>query len=109
MIVRHRQQIGLASGQAAPCNRAWQLGQWRLPQLVVRDLAVCALLTARDMSAESCSAAALDRRHHLQLAEADITGIGPTPCRAVAAEDVRDLQRWTRHDARFRQAVRRPP
>ncbi len=29
-----------------------------------------------------------------------MAGIGPAPCRAVAAEDVRDLQRWTRHDAR---------
>ena len=26
-----------------------------------------------------------------------MAGIGPTPRRAVAAEDVRDLQRWTRH------------
>ena len=29
-----------------------------------------------------------------------MAGIGPAPCRAVATEDVRDLQRWTRHDAR---------
>ena len=28
-----------------------------------------------------------------------MAGIGPAPCRAVAAEDVRDLQRWTRHEA----------
>ena len=27
-----------------------------------------------------------------------MAGIGPAPCRAVAAEDVRDLQRWTRHE-----------
>ena len=59
-----------------------------------------ALLAARDMAAESRGAAALDRRHHLELAEAHMAGIGPAPCRAVAAEDVRDLQRWTRHDSR---------
>ena len=29
-----------------------------------------------------------------------MAGIGPAPCRAVAAEDVRDLQQWTRHDSR---------
>src|SRR5450631_4903620 len=29
-----------------------------------------------------------------------MAGIGPAPCRAVAAEDVRDLQRWTRHASR---------
>jgi hypothetical protein len=38
-----------------------------------------------------------------------MAGIGPAPCRAVAAEDIRDLQRWTRHAPRFRRAVRRPP
>src|SRR5713226_8070708 len=66
---------------------------------VIGDLRVGAVLVlaARDMAAEGCRAAVLDRRHHLQLAEADMAGIGPAPCRAVAAEDVRDLQRWTRH------------
>ena len=61
---------------------------------------VRAVLAARDMSAERRRAAALDRRHHLQLAEAHMAGIGLAPCRAVAAEDVRDLQRWTRHARR---------
>jgi transposase len=40
---------------------------------------------------------ALDRRHLLELAEAHMAGIGPAPCRAVAAEDIRDLQRQARH------------
>jgi hypothetical protein len=44
-------------------------------------------------------AAALDRRHHLQLAEAQMAGLGPTPGRSVGAEDVRDLQPFPRHDA----------
>ena len=38
-------------------------------------------------------AAALDRRHHLQLAEAQMAGPGATPSRPVGAEDVRDLRR----------------
>src|ERR1700736_3072735 len=46
---------------------------------VVRDLAVRALLAARDMAAECRRAAALDRRHHLQLAEAHMAGIGSPP------------------------------
>ena len=29
--------------------------------------------------------------------EADVPGIGTTPCRPVVAEDIRDLQRWTGH------------
>ena len=76
---------------------------------VVSDGRIVAVLAARDMSAERGGAAVLDCRHHLQLAEADMAGIGPAPRRAVAAEDVRDLQRWTRHAPRFRRVVRRPP
>ena len=108
MIVRHRQQIGLARRQPFLCRSALALRAVPVAAGVVRDLAVGAVLAARDMAAERCRAAALDRRHHLQLTEADMAGIGPAPCRAVAAEDVRDLQRWTRH-ARFRRVVRRPP
>jgi hypothetical protein len=54
-------------------------------------------LAALDMAAERRRAAALDRRHHLQLVEADVTGIGGTPRRSVIAEDIRDLQCWTGH------------
>ncbi len=56
------------------------------------------VLAARDMAAERCRAAVLDRRHHLELAEADMAGIGLAPCRSMAAEDIRDLQRWTGQD-----------
>jgi hypothetical protein len=45
------------------------------------------------MAAERRRAAALDRRHHLQLAEAQMAGIGATPSRSAGAEDVRDLWR----------------
>jgi hypothetical protein len=40
------------------------------------------------MAAERRGAAALDRRHHLELAEADMAGIGTAPCRAMVAEDI---------------------
>ena len=49
------------------------------------------------MAAERCGAAALDRTHHLELAEADMAGIGAAPCRSMAAEDIRHLQLWARH------------
>jgi hypothetical protein len=52
------------------------------------------------MPAERGRAAALDRRHDLQLVEAHVTGIGSAPCRSVAAENIRDLQPWTRHARR---------
>ena len=51
------------------------------------------------MAAEGCRAAALDRRHHLQLVEVDMTGIGFAPYRAMAAEDIRNLQGRARHAA----------
>src|SRR5260370_29501225 len=66
---------------------------------VIGDLRVGALLVlaARDMAAERCRAAVLDRRHHLELAEAHMAGISLTPCRSMAAEDLRDLQLWSCH------------
>src|SRR6266699_2519182 len=60
-------------------------------------MAALLVLTARDMAAERCRAAVLDRRHRLELAEAHMAGIGLTPCRSMAAENIRDLQRRTRH------------
>ena len=67
---------------------------------VVGDLRVRAILTALDMAAESDRATALDCRHHLQLADADMTGIGFTPSGPVVAEDIRDLQGGASHDRR---------
>ncbi len=42
----------------------------------------------------------LDGRHDPELAEAQMAGLGPTPGRPVGAEDIRDLQRRTRHGRR---------
>jgi hypothetical protein len=39
---------------------------------VIGDLGVSTVLTARDMAAERRRAATLDRRHHLELAEAQM-------------------------------------
>jgi hypothetical protein len=64
-------------------------------------MAACAVLTARDMSAEHGGAAALDCTHHLQLAETDMAGIGAAPCGAVVAENIRNLQLRARHGRRL--------
>src|SRR5947208_15054685 len=64
---------------------------------VVGDDGVRALLTTLGMAAESRRAAALNGRHHLQLVETEVTGIGRAPRRPVVAEDIRDLQLWTGH------------
>jgi len=49
---------------------------------------------AFDMTAQRLRSAALDRRHDLELAEAHMAGMGRTPRRPAAAEDVRHLDRW---------------
>src|SRR4030088_837511 len=67
---------------------------------VIGDLRVRAVLAAHDMAAESRRAAALDRRHHLQLAKADVSCISFTPSGPMVAEDIRDLQSGTSHDRR---------
>src|ERR1700693_2235705 len=55
------------------------------------------VLATRDVAAEGRRAAALDRAHRLELAEAHMAAVGATPSGAVTAEDARDLQSWTGH------------
>ena len=88
VIVRRRQQLGLAFGE--PLLGRCTLAFWAVPIAagVVGDSRIGAVLTARDMAAERRGAAAPDRRHHLELAEADMAGIGTAPCRAMVAEDI---------------------
>ena len=57
-------------------------------------MAALVVLAARDMPAERCRAAVLDRQYHLEMAEADMAGVGLAPRRAMAAEDIRNLQPW---------------
>ena len=55
-----------------------------------------AVLAALDVSAERGGATGLDRRHDLQLGEADVTGVGLAPRRPVGAKDVGDTRAVTR-------------
>ena len=45
------------------------------------------------MAAERGGTARLDRRDYLQLAQAEMAGMGTPPCRSVITEDVADLYR----------------
>ncbi len=100
VIVGHRQQLVFALGEPRLRGGALALRAMPVAARVVGDLGVRAVLAARNVAAEGCRAAALDRRHHLQLLEADMAGIGLTPRRTMAAEDIRDLQCRTRHPRR---------
>ena len=55
------------------------------------------VLATRNVAAERRRAAALDRRHYLQLIEAHVPAVGLTPSGTVVAENIRDLQTWLRH------------
>ena len=60
VVVRHRQQLGLAVGEPPLRRRALALGAVPIATGIVGDVGVRTLLTARDMPAERRRAAALD-------------------------------------------------
>jgi len=74
---------------------------------VVSDAAVAAILAALDMAPtgqarglkahERGRAALLDCRHHLQLTQAQVPGIGAAPIGSMAMKDVCDLQPRAAH------------
>jgi hypothetical protein len=93
---------GVGENSCRPAVAARQLPITRMAHktAIIGDDFVGAVLAARDMPAEGCRAAALDRRHHLQLAKYDMAGVGFAPRRSVVTEDIRDLQNETPHDRR---------
>src|SRR6516225_5108026 len=101
MEVGYRQELGLARFEPLP--GCYRLALWAVPvaATVVGDRGVCTVLAACDVPAEGRGTAVLDGAHHLQLAEAQVTGIGTTPDGSVVAEDVRDLQSGTGHECRL--------
>jgi len=66
---------------------------------------VAAIFAALDMPAERGRAALLDRRHDLELTQAQISGIGPAPVGLIAMKDVCDLQLRAAHGGPARPRV----
>src|SRR6266566_160325 len=97
-----RQQIGLARGEPTLRRRTLALGTMPVAARVVSDPAVAAILATLDMAAEGSRAAALDGRHHLELAKAQMPGIGLAPGGAMVMKDVGDLQPRAAHSRRAR-------
>ena len=102
MIIGYWQQLGLTLGQPFLRRRALALGTMAVATRVVGDPAVAAILAALDMTAEGSRAAALDGRHHLELAQAQMPGIGLAPGGAMVMKDVGDLQPGAAHRRRAR-------
>src|SRR5215467_7731269 len=100
--IRHRQQFGLTLGEPLACRRTLALGTMSIATAVEGNDGMTArrVLAARDMTSERRCSAALDGRHHLQLAEAHTGAIGLTPSGTVVAEDIRNFQSWTEHERR---------
>src|SRR5688572_12684712 len=97
MEIGHGQQLGFAFGEPLPRRRALALRAMTIAAGIVGDVQVGTRLATRDMSTARGRAAGLDRRHHLELAEAEMACLGFAPGRTMVAEDIRDLQSWTSH------------
>ena len=98
VIVRDRQQLGLAFGQPFFGGHGLALRTMAVAARIVSDPQVGAIFASLDMAAERRRPAGLDGRHDFQLAEAHMAGVGAAPGRAVAAEDIRHLDPRTGHD-----------
>ena len=105
VIVGNRQKLRLALGEPLPRRGALTLRAVPVAAGIVGDAFVRAVLAALNVSAERGGAADLDRRHDLQLAEADMAGVGLAPRRPMGAKDVGDLQARPPHSAAVRRAA----
>src|SRR5258706_163583 len=80
-----RRQVILRVGNPLLRGAALALESVPVAAGVVCNGGIGAVLAARDMATERCSAAVLVRRHHLQLLKAEMAGVGSAPCRAMVA------------------------
>jgi len=95
--VADRQELGLVFGEPGSGGSPLALRTVPISAAVERDHTMIAVLASYHVASERRGAAALDRAHHLELAEAQMAGMGGAPCGAVVAEDICDLQPWARH------------
>ena len=92
--VGDRQQVRLAIRKPGPGRRALALGAVAVAAGVIAHRQPLAAVTARDVAAELGGAAGLDGRHHLELAQAQVSGVRSAVGLAVGAQDVGHLQGW---------------
>ena len=92
MEVADRQQVGLALGEPGARGRALAPRAVPVAAGVIRDPPVPAVGAGLDMPAERGGATMLDRRHDLELVQAQMPGMARPVRRPRAAEDVGDLE-----------------
>ncbi len=90
--VADRQQVGLAFRQPGARSSTLALRAVPVAATVVGDALMAAVLAGLDMTARSRRAARLDRRHDLELRQAQLPGIGGPISGAGSPEDIGDLE-----------------
>ena len=97
--IADRQQVGLALGQPGFCGGGLTLRAVAIAAGVVGDPEIAAVIAAIDVAAQRRRPAVLNRRHHLQLGEAQTPGLSETVAGTHGPEDIGDLQRGGPHGA----------
>ena len=95
--VPHGQQLGLPGCQPGFGSTGLTLRTVTVAARIVRDVFMGAIFAARHMPTKRRRSATLDCTHHLHLIQADMPLISRAPSSAMVAEDICNLQRWTRH------------
>ena len=93
MEIPYGQQVGFARSEPGARGCTLTLGAVPVAAGVVGDASMPALIAGLDMASECGGAAGLDRRHHLELVEAEMPGMVCPIGRASGAEDIGDLER----------------
>ena len=93
MEIPDRQQIGLALGQPGPCGITLAFGAMPVAATVIGDPLMAAVRAGLDVTAKGGGTAMFDRRHDLQLKQAQMSGmVGPIGG-SGSTENVGDLER----------------
>lgn len=91
--VADRQQVGLTLGKPFPRRGTLALRTVPVAAGVIGDAPLAAVLAGLDVTAKGRGAAVLDRRHDLELGEAQMPGVGGPVGGPCSAEDVANLDR----------------
>src|SRR3954447_15882171 len=91
--IRHRQQFGLSFDYPGGARRSLAFRAMPVAARIIGDANETALRAALDMAAERRGAACLDRTHDAPFGAAEMAGVPLTVRLAVAAENIRYLER----------------
>ena len=91
MEVPDGQEIGLLSFEPSACRGALAPRAVPVATGVIGDTLMAAVGTGFDVTTQGSGATGLDRRHDLEVAEAQVSGMGSAIGRTGRAKDIGDL------------------